>query len=176
MGCWDETCSLSHIGITERDPVVRVRLETKKLHIDMLPLWHLMHNWDNDTAFYCVHDIMDGQYDDYGGLEESDRDDGVEDWNDYLSLFFHKQVWDEGQKIELDRYWDLALEESNFRTLHAKPRIREFIKITRYATLLRVPLLIPASGSQSWWDSDKPRRAMIKLQLALLTQLKNKYK
>lgn len=88
MGSWDESCALTGAAIRAGDPCIMVvtKLPTKPLtwssHFGLF-----YEQWD----FKRVLKIVEGEYNDYGGLEECPRDD---DFDDKASFFFTKEGWE----------------------------------------------------------------------------------
>lgn len=101
MGSWDESCALTGAAIHAGDPCIMVvtKLPTKPLtwssHFGLF-----YDKWD----FKRVLKIVEGEYNDYGGLEDCPRDN---DFDDKAAFFFTKEGWEwalsECKRID-DRY------------------------------------------------------------------------
>jgi hypothetical protein len=101
MGSWDETCALTSAAIRAGDPCIMVvtKLPTRPLTWES----HFGLFYDKHS-FKRVTNIVEGKYNDYGGLEEFPRS---YDFDGEASYFFTKEGWEwaleECKKID-DRY------------------------------------------------------------------------
>jgi len=173
MGCWDETCALTGLGIHSGDPVVRVEAKYPERKLS----WDIAFGiFDQVYDLKRVRSIMSGNYDDYGGLENAPRGD-VED--DIAAFFFHEEAWQWALK-EYDRtcqkWWSSVpalLNTDPFGEISSildgpvkvqwPDRMDEFVKVGRICSQLRRPLIIPPSGPQTSWDSYDSQERLAKL-------------
>lgn len=178
MGCWDETCALSGVGIQHGDPVVRVEAVYPNRKFD----WSSQFlTYDQRSDFERVRSVMNGKYDDYGGLEGDERKD-----TDNPVYFFHEDMWKWAlrEHDSMSVMWWRPISEMLIdpsAELYAKfnmpieplpERIEEFVKVVRICTVLRRPLIIPPHGPQGRSDSYEAQERMAQLILEKLAGIK----
>jgi hypothetical protein len=113
MGCWQETCAMTHLPIYEGDRCVVVVLselfnEVREVNPEVV-------RFKSYEDFKYVEQVHRGTYDDYGWIKEM-KDEEAPDKHGVprpfsqrrVTIFFHEQVWDEAVKagMEAAKKWE----------------------------------------------------------------------
>jgi hypothetical protein len=92
MGCWNETCAVTHLPIFHEDPVFMILLTEQGVTRD----WWKDPIWTEQTIESCGP----GTYNDYGWIEEiKEKDDSQ---NHLRSLFIRLEIWNKLQSFPYD--------------------------------------------------------------------------
>jgi hypothetical protein len=155
MGCWDETCALTRVHISQGDPVVGVLMRRFQIEDRVDPF--------SLTANRLLA-IEDGAYDDYGGVERDGetilknprREDGT--W----LVLLHREAWDLALGIARKSGWEPA------RLHGGPPRAPEFEAVLALAHRARRPLVPPGYGMQCGEEEYAEQAAVLRLSGRIL--------
>ncbi len=143
MGCWTETCAVTNTAINSNQECVIVRIKE-----DPTYLMRAYGYYPNIQSLEHVRDIIMGSYNDYGYVNEDDRDIDFSD--DEYRIFFHRKVWD-----SLAKMGKKEVSTTKWETINTQVPIellKQFAAVALVALLARRNILanIVFTGSQSW--------------------------
>jgi hypothetical protein len=94
MGCWNETCAVTHLPIFHEDPVFMILLTEKGIE------W----NWWQDPIWLdqTIESCGPGTYDNYGWIDEIKKEEDSQ--NHLRSLFIRLEVWEKLQNLLYDDF------------------------------------------------------------------------
>lgn len=148
MGCWQETCAMTHLPIYEDDRCVVVVMS--ELFNEVLEVNPEVARFKSYEDFKYVEHVYRGKYNDYGWIKGKIKDTMAPDKHGVdrpfsqrrVTVFFHEKVWDEAVKAGMEaakkweqqrikeiesykKHWAEAskrpFEESTFAEMHKPP-------------------------------------------------------
>jgi len=132
MGCWNETCAVTHLPIFYNEPVVMIILTNNGVN----------RNWWNGSYYELANslqEIHEGHYNDYGWIQEikTSEDERL----DFRSIFIHKKVWNDimSSPYKEDKAYQLYFKHLNNNEATKKYE-SEIICLCNYANSLRLNL------------------------------------
>lgn len=159
MGCWQETCALTHIPIYEGDKCVIVVMD--EIFTSIYRKNHKHPKFESEMELKHIELIQHGTYNEQGWIMEIDNPiEKIKGINRTLSqrritIFFHEEVWDAALKVgkkEIDFVKKHIVPTLENRRKNNIRNVIDLYVIAQIAYWTRRDLMICEQfhGSQSW--------------------------
>ena len=90
MGCWNETCVITNLPIRHENECVFIDFNPKSIEMQFYEDW----SGGGWARHKDIIRIIKGHYNDYGSIDEFEKEDEKIDRDSYVRVFFLKSAWD----------------------------------------------------------------------------------